>query len=113
MNQTQKRSIIHEDVDDTRIWYPVHPRWIPLLRLFGVISLLFVIYSTAMQRPWSLSSLSRWCVPAILAFSCLFVQPELRATTVLNRIGSIAHLLLVFLALPLALLALILYWIHG
>jgi hypothetical protein len=44
-----------------------------------------------------------------LILSCLLVQPELRVPTVLNRIGSIAHQLLVFLVLPLALVALTLH----
>ena len=68
MNETQKTFVVHAGADDSRIWYPLHPRWIPLLRLFGVLSLLFAIYTLVLQRPWSLSSLSRWCVPAILVF---------------------------------------------
>jgi hypothetical protein len=113
MSEAKKTSVIHSVADDSRIWYPLHPRWIPLLRLFGILGLLFAIYSVVLQQPWSFPSLSRWSVPAILVLSCLFIRPELRTPTVLNRIGSIAHLLLIFLALPLALLALILYWLHA
>jgi hypothetical protein len=106
MNETSKTSIVHMHADDSRIWYPLNPRWIPLLRLAGALGLLGIIYSVASQRPWSLASLGQWCVPAILALFCLFTQPELRAPTVLNRIGRGAHHLLVFLVLPLAILML-------
>jgi len=99
--------------DDSRLWYPLHPRWIPLLRIVGVLGAIYVIYNIILDRPWSLGSLLNWGVPAVLALSCLCVQPELRARTFLNRVGSIAHLLLVFLVLPLALLAILIRWFHG
>jgi len=98
---------------DAKLWYPLHPRWIPLLRLVGVLSAGACIYSFVLDRPWSLDSLLRWIVPVIFILSCLCAQPELRPRTFLNRVGNIAHLLLVFLVLPLALFALLTHWFRG
>jgi hypothetical protein len=85
----------------------------PLLRIVGGLGVLCAIYNIVLDYPWSLASLFRWAVPVILVLSCLCVQPERRPCTFLNRLGSIAHLLLVFLILPLALLAIVTHWLHA
>lgn len=112
MNETAKTPMTQALADHARIWYPFHPRWIPLFRLFCSVGLQCLLYRVVVQWPLSFAELARMAVPTILLLSGFFIRPELRAPTVLNRLGGIAHLLLLLLAFPLALGALIFHWLR-
>jgi hypothetical protein len=74
-------------------------------RMTGILRALCAIYGIALEPPSTLAALLRTGgVPAVLILYCLGAQPERRKRTLLTWFGSIAHLLLVFLVFPLALL---------
>jgi hypothetical protein len=74
MNHTSSQS---------QLWYPLPPRYLPIVRVLGVLIALGAIYRVVAERHWSGGG--------VLALYFLFVRPELRPRTPIYQIGVIAH----------------------
>ncbi|MDB6154066.1 MAG: hypothetical protein JWL90_2519 [Chthoniobacteraceae bacterium] len=66
-----------------QLWYPVLPRWLPLLRILGIGIAAGAIYRVVSERHWSGGG--------IMTLYFLFIQPELRPRTPFYWCGVIVH----------------------
>lgn len=104
MNPRQVNYLQTENTD-SQVWYPVHPRYLKLLRIVAILFALGAIYIAAQHHTFSVYFLSSIVFPLGVSFYWFSVQPELRSSSFLSRCGILAHWLLLFLVLPLVIFA--------
>ena len=88
----------------SQLWFPIHPRFVLLLRIVGGAVALVDIYVNRADY--------HWLMPASLLLWFLFIRPELRPRTPWNLFAVHAHWLLIVILLACTGFVLVAHLLH-